>query len=257
MEGSMMRRARFAAAAAALILLVSAMPAAAHPPGPPRPAGPDRSGIQFRMGGFWLDADGGFWDDTEEVFTLDSDDFDGWMLGFTYLFSVNNHLDVGFNLDLYEETVRSGYRDWVDEFGYPILHDTQLSLVPMTADVRVNLMGRHRIRPGGRYIVQPLVYVGAGAGMVAWEYEEVGDFLDFSVTPDPEIFYDRFVDDGLALEAHVLAGVELPVGPSVNLLFETRYSLASDELGGDFSDLYERDIDLGGYSAYGGISFRF
>ena len=116
--------------------------------------------------------------------------------------------------------------------------------------------GRYRIRPGGRHILKPLFYIGVGVGLNFWEYEEVGDFLDFGFDP-PEIFGDRFVDDGVAFEAHALAGVEIPVGRATNVLFEVRFSVSEDDLAGDFAGLTETDLDLGGTSISGGMSFRF
>ncbi len=222
-----------------------------------RPPGPPQSALQGRLGYFFLDdGDDGFWEDTESVFTLDASDFEDFSLGFSYVYSVGNKLEVGFNIDIFEEIVRSEYRDFVDQGGFPILHDSSLSLVPTTVDVRFLPIGRYRVRPGGRHIVQPTFYFGAGAGLVFWNYEERGDFLDFDFDP-PVIFGGLFRDDGIALEVHGLAGVEIPVSPGNYLMFEGRYSFAEDKLGGDFSDLPERDLQLGGLAISGGLSFRF
>jgi hypothetical protein len=243
-------------AAATLLLPALAPPVTAHPPRPPRSPQPPESGFQIRFGAFMPSGDSDFWEDTEDVFTLDVSDFDDFMLGLTYVRPVSNEVEIGLNVDFYEETVRSEYRGFVDEDGFAILHDTELSLIPLTADVRFIPGGRYRIRPGGRKIVKPVFYLGAGVGLTFWEYEEYGDFLDFTFDP-PEIFLDRFVDDGVAFEAHVLAGVEIPVSRMTNLLLETRYSASEDDLGGDFGGLPGTDLDLGGSSIYGGLSFRF
>jgi len=248
-----MKRAAISTTVVLTLLASTASVTAApwHPPGPPE------SALQGRLGYFFLDDRGdGFWEDTESVFTLDASDFEDFSLGFSYVQSLGNKLEVGFNVDFFEETVRSEYRDFVDQSGFPILHDSILSLVPLTVDLRFLPIGRYRVRPGGRHIVQPTFYFGVGAGLVFWDYEERGDFLDFTFDP-PVIFGDHFSDDGVALEVHGLAGVEIPVGPRTNLLFEGRYSFAEDDLGGDFSDLPERDIHLGGGAVYGGLSFRF
>ena len=248
-----MKRAAISTTVALILLASTASVATA----PWRPPGPPERALQGRLGYFFLDdGDDGFWEDTESVFTLDASDFEDFGLGFSYVHSVRNKLEVGFNVDIFEETVRSEYREFVDQGGFPILHDSSLSLVPMTVDVRFLPIGRYRLRPGGRHIVQPTFYFGAGAGLVFWDYEERGDFLDFTFDP-PVIFLDRFSDDGVALEVHGLAGVEIPVGPRTNLLFEGRYSFAEDDLGGDFSDLPEREISLGGLGIYGGLSLRF
>lgn len=247
-----MRRA--AISTTLLILLVSTTSVATAQWGPP---GPPRNEFQVRFGYFWLDdyRDDGFWADTESVFTVSASDFRDFSFGLTYVRSLQNWLELGFNMDFFDKTVRSAERDFVDEGGRSILHDSELSLVPLTADVRFYPLGRYRIRPGGRYILQSTFYLGVGGGLLFWDYEERGDFVDKG--PDPRIFGALFRDDGIALEVHGLAGVEIPVSPSTYLMFEGRYSFAEDKLGGDFSDLPERDIHLGGAAIHGGFSFRF
>jgi len=232
-------------------VLFPAVPAAAQPG-----RGAPEDAFQIRMGMFLPTGDSDFWDATEDVFTISTSDLDDFVLGFTFLRSVSNEVELGFNLDFYEGSQRSQYRDWVDSLGFPILHDTDLEVIPLTVDVRFIPGGRYRMRPGGRQIVKPLFYVGLGGGLAFWDYEEVGDFLDFSFDP-PEIFPARFTDDGVAFEFHGLAGAEIPIGRATNLLFEARYSIAEDDLGGDFGDLAETNIDLGGTSFFGGVSFRF
>ena len=209
--------------------------------------------FQVRMGGFFPDGDSNFWDETEARFTLDSSDFEDFVLGLTLLSALGNYLEVGFNVDFYETTVLSAEREFVDNFGNEILHDTHLETVPMTVDLRFLPGGRYRIRgPQGRQVLKPVFYIGGGLGLTYWEYEEVGDFVDDATL---SIFFERFVDDGVAFEAHALAGLELPFGRSLALLFEGRYSWADDDLGGDFAGFGE--LDLSGPSVFVGGSFRF
>jgi hypothetical protein len=172
--------------------------------------------------------------------------------------ALSNNVEIGGNIDFYEETVLSAYRDYEDILGFPIYHDTQLDMVPITVDLRLIPGGRYRMRPGGRRVVKPVFYVGAGAGMNLWEYEEVGDFVVFDALGNPvDIVFDAFQDDGVAYEIHALAGAEIPLSPSASLLFEGRHSWSDDTLGEDFADLIQRDLDLGGYSFFGGFGFRF
>ena len=90
--------------------------------------------------------------------------------------------------------------------------------------------------------------------MTFYDYEEVGDFIDFS-HPDLPIVYDSFGDSGTALETHVLAGVELPFGRNWAMIFEAKYSWAEAELGGGFAEM--GSIELGGPSGYVGMAVRF
>lgn len=216
----------------------------------------DQRSVQFRLGLFQPDGESDFWDATSDTFTLSPSDFDDVTVGFSYVRGVAEQMEVGFNVDFYERRERSDYRDFVDIDGFPILHDTELAIVPLTVDFRFVPGGRYRERPGGRRLPKPLFYVGAGAGLTFWDYEEIGDFLDFTFDP-PEIFFDRFHDDGVALELHLLAGVEVPISRRTNFLAEARLTHSDDELGGDFAGLPEREIDLGGSSIFGGVSFAF
>ena len=216
------------------------------------------SAVQFRVGGYFPVGGGEFWDETEEVFTVDISDFDEVMVGFSYVTSINNNFEIGFNIDFYDERVDSTYRgSIVNEFDLPshIFHTSSLELVPVTVDFRLLPFGRYKIRgPQGRRVLKPVFYVGGGAGVLLWDYEEIGDFLDFTFDP-AVLFFDRFKDDGAAFEVHALAGLEIPMSPRFNLLVEGRYSWADDDLDDGFAGL--GNIELGGVSAFIGGSFRF
>jgi hypothetical protein len=212
--------------------------------------------FQFRLGGFFPSGGGDFWRESEQVFTLDTSDFQGFIFGMSYVADLNNYIDLGVNVDFYGQTVTSSYRAWADQNGIPFLHDSELTEVPLTVDVRFLPIGRfaERGKRGQYKVARPVPYLGLGIGMNFWEYEETGDFLDFTYEP-PVPFLASFHDDGVAFEWHALAGVEIPLSPFGSLLFEGRYSWCKATLSQDFSGL--GDIDLGGGSIYGGFGFRF
>jgi hypothetical protein len=244
-------------AAAALSTAAAISPLLAYPPGRrPGPPPPPSSAFQFRLGYFMPHGDSNFWSETEQVFTLDADDFDDFSFGFSYVWQVRNGVELGVNFDLFEDTVLSEVRGFVDEDGFPILHDTELAVFPLTFDVRFVPGGRHRMRPGGYHAPKTVFYFGAGAGFTFWEYHEYGDFVDFS-SPPFAVIYGDFYDEGEAFEVHGLAGAEIPLSRMTNLLFEGRYSLSEDDLGGGFGDLQNRELDLGGLGLYAGFAFRF
>lgn len=224
-------------------------PAAAQAPG-------SDSAVQFRLGGFFPSGSGGLWDSNEQTFTLDASDFNDVAFGFSFVTAMSNHLELGFNVDFYDATVRSAYRDFTDQDGFAILHDTRLETTPATVDLRFLPVGRYAVRgqAGQRRVRHPVPYFGAGVGFNYWKYQETGDFVTFDVDP-PEVVFDRFVEDGIAFEAHVLAGLELPMSPNWNFLFEGRYSWTDDTPDGDFAGI--GDLDLGGISAFVGVAFRF
>ena len=124
------------AAAMLTVALVLAAPAHAAGRG-------DDSAFQFRVGWFAPSGNSDFWDANEAAFTLDSSDFNDATVGVGYAGSINNHLEYGVGLDFYQHTQQSADRAYTDQYGYAILHDTTLTLTPLTADLRV--------LPGGRY----------------------------------------------------------------------------------------------------------
>jgi hypothetical protein len=167
---------------------------------------------------------------------------------------MSRRFELGWNIDFSEGTDVTRYRDVVDTDGFPIFHDTRLRRAPISVDLRF-LPGGRAVRRGsrGQYAARrPIPYLGAGVGANFWRYEEVGDFVDFGTD---EIFRDRFVDEGVAAETHLMAGLELPVGPLWSLTFEGRYSWSDDELSDDFEGLGK--IVMDGGSAFVGLTYRF
>lgn len=234
----------------AALLVVPALPARAQSPGG------GGGSVKFRLGGFLPTGHSEFWDVTEQVFTLSTGDLNGAMLGGSYVASLSNHVEIGFNLDWYESTARSAQRGYEDDFGNPILHDTSLRLIPLTVDVRFLPGGRYATRGSrGQYKVRkPVPYLGLGVGANFWTYEEVGDFVDANSLI---IFFDRLEDSGTALEVHAMGGVEFPVSPAWSLLGEARYSWSEATPGGAFTSLQQGKLDLSGWSLFFGGSFQF
>lgn len=245
-----MRRSRLLALGL-LLLLAPALPARAQ-------SGGSQESMKFRFGAFFPQGSSEFWDVNEQVFTIDSSDFDDFMFGASYVTALSNHMELGFNADFYDAGVRSAYRNFVDQNNNPILHDTWLRLAPFTMDVRFLPGGRYAVRGehGDRRVLKPVFYLGVGAGVNYWRYEEAGDFVGGPIT-NLTIAYDRLTDDGFAPEAHALAGVEFPVGPAWSFGFEGRYSWSEATPGGQFSSLDQGKLDLSGVAVFGGFSVQF
>jgi hypothetical protein len=231
---------------------------AAGPAHAQRPlAAEPQASFQVRLGAFFLSGDRSFWKETEALFTFDSSDLDDAFIGASYVTAISNRVEIGFHVDYFTGSARSADRFFVDEFGDPILHDSKLRLLPVSVDVRVLPAGRYAVRGRrGQYAVRrPAAYVGAGAGLSFWRYEEIGDFVDETASP-PVIVFSRFRDEGTALAIHVLAGVEFPLSARAGVLLEGRYTWADDTISGDFGP-DAGEIDLGGASLGAGLSFRF
>jgi opacity protein-like surface antigen len=239
---------RISLAVSLLTVLVLAAPARAGSRG-------TDGAFNFRLGGFFPSGDSAFWKANEQAFTLDHSDFNGAIGGVGYLASINNYLEFGVGVDLYSETQRSADRNFTDQSGNPIFHDTRLSLAPVTVDVRFLPAGRYKQtgREGRYHVRRPVPYLGAGVGLDYWQYEETGDF----VASDNSIVFDRSQTSGLDFEKHVMAGIEFPVAPNWNLTFEARQSWAKATPGGPFTTINPGSLDLGGTMVFVGGSIRF
>lgn len=228
------------------------------------PPAPGQSGIEFRGGGFFPAGHSNFWDANKDFFTLDHSDLNGLIGTLGYVSAINNYVEFDIDAAVYYAADRSSDRDFTDSLGNEIFHDTRLFTSPITVSLRVLPAGRYAKRgEGGRhYVRRPVPYLGAGIGMVYWQYEEEGDFV-FDSPLGPVVDYDRFKDTGVEFETHVKAGIEFPVGPTWNLTLEVRRSWAEATLDEGFPSMalaptpVPRDLDLGGVSVLFGASLRF
>jgi hypothetical protein len=250
-------RRLIATAAIAAASLLALNTSSAAPPG--------RDGaFNFRFGAFVPTGNIDFWQENEKKFTLDHSDFNAGIGGVGYTASIGNYVEFDVNADYYNKSIRSAHREFVDENGDLILHDSRLSILPVTVGFRVLPAGRYARRgaEGRRYVRRPVPYFGAGIGMAYWEYEEMGDFV-FDDPTGPTIFFDRLKDSGLEFEKHVLVGIEFPVAPEWNITLEVRKSWAEATPSDAFPSLTSSPpdpggkLDLGGASAYVGASLRF
>jgi outer membrane protein W len=246
-EGEHMRRLLAAATFAAASLLTIG-PVAAEPPG--------REGaFNFYFGGFFPKGGGDFWDANEAAFTLDHSDFNGPAGGIGYTASINNYIEFNFDGGWYGRSNTSADRNFTDQNGFAILHDTRLSIFPLTVSFRVLPAGRfgRRGTDGTHYVRRPVPYLGVGIGGEYWQYEEEGDF----VASDLSVVYDRLTATGFTFEKHAMVGIEFPVAPAWNITFEVRQSWAEATPGGAFAVVNPGRLDLGGTSVMLGGSFRF
>jgi hypothetical protein len=231
----MARRTAFSIAVT--LLLVGGFVGTARAQGPPPPF--PKNAFQLRLGYFAPQGGGASWDSLDERYGLSASDFGGGAWGLGFLGGVSPYLEVGINVDWYQSTVSSADPYYVDEYGYPILHDTTVRQAPLGVDLR--------LLPGGRRPGRPVFYLGAGAGIDFWEYQEVGDFVD-EYDPTLPIYFGSFGESGQSLEGRVLAGLEFPVSPWVNLTFDGRYTFSDDD-----PATVERD----GLWMFAGVAFRF
>ena len=192
-------------------------------------------------------------DFTREQLTVDKSDFNALSFGGELAARVSERFDIALNGEFEKSDTRSEFRDWVDQDDLPIEQSTSFTRVPFTLGVKAYVMERGRRIGQFAWIPRKLnAYVGAGGGIVWYEFEQVGDFVDFDTE---EIFFEDFTSAGASPLGYLAAGVDYSLGPRWLVTTEARYTLAKAEMDRDFVGF--DDIDLSGLRAAVGISVRF
>jgi len=127
--------------------------------------------------------------------------------------------------------------------GTDITQDIRLRTIPITATIRFVPTGR-------RARVQP--YIGAGVGVIPWDYSEKGDFAD----PAYDVFSWEYKDSGTAVGPVIFGGVRIPVSRAFAIGGEIRWQQADSELDPDVGFQGTR-LDLGGFTYTANFVVRF
>jgi hypothetical protein len=184
---------------------------------------------------------------------VERSDFRSVVLQGEFAVRASEKLDVALDVAWMSDETASESRDFIGTDNLPIEQTTHFSRIPVTLGVKYYL--KERGRSLGRFAWVPArwaPYLGAAAGAVHYSFEQRGEFVDYQTL---DIFRDTYLSEGWAPTAHVLAGAELTIVPRVALTGEARYTWAKSKLGRDFVDF--DDIDLAGFQAMAGLSFRF
>ena len=209
--------------------------------------------ISMRLGYAGANAGSDVFDFAREELTLDQRDFSGGLFGVEVAFRTSERLDIVAAFANSSSTTRSEFRDWVGEDDLPIEQETTFTRRPFTVSARYYLADRGRSVSRFAWIPNRLTpYVGAGVGVMWYEFLQDGDFVDFQ---DLAIFNTRFLSDGTSMMGQALGGFEFSVSPRVVANVEGRYEWASAELGQDFVEF--DDIDLSGFQVSVGLGIRF
>ena len=171
------------------------------------PASALDTGLTLRGGAFFPRADSNRFSDDAELFArekspntgLQKKDWIGGYGGIEFNVRAVRNLEVAFHVDGYGrqlETVDLGYER---QDGRPIRQRLELAIVPMGVTVRLIPTSRHaRFAP----------YLGVGADLFFWSYEERGDFTDYQ-DPTHPVFSDHFKSSGVTPGVHVTGGVRV------------------------------------------------
>ena len=188
--------------------------------------------------------------------TLDRSDFDASSFGVEFAVRATERLDIGLDLRFSMSDVRSEMRKWLED-GFPIEQTTIFMRIPVTVSARYYLRDRGRAISRFAWIPAKWTpFVGAGAGLAWYTFEQTGDFVD-TTTCDPtgcDIVNLTIESKGAGPTAHLLAGVDISISPRFLWTLEGRYAVghATTDYSFDYGNL-----DLGGFQATVGIAVRF
>ncbi len=192
-------------------------------------------------------------DFTRQQLTVDRTDFASLVWGGEVAVRATERLDVVLGFDVASRGVRSEFRDWVGTDDLPIRQESRFLRVPVTIGVKGYLFERGRRL--GRFAWIPArwsPYLGTAVGWIWYEFEQSGEFVDFETL---DIFTDTFRSADRTGTVQVLAGADVSLGPRLVLTAEGRYGWARAPMSSDFVGF--DDIDLAGFQATIGLSFRF
>ena len=251
-SGHILRR-RGAPALGALVVVVVATGSAGAQQRPDFLFG--RPGHSIAIRGQWNQAraEGELFDFTTDQLTLERSDFNAPGMTVDVGFAVTPRLDLRTGVDFTSAFARSEFREFTDIDDLPIEQDTTLRQVDIVGSVEFAITPRGRAIGQYSYIPSPVVpYVGGGGGFLWYQFEQIGDFVDFT---DLAIFGARFESSGWTPSAHAFGGVDVRVTPNIFITGEARYVWADAELKRDFSRF--DPIDLTGLRIGAGVRFVF
>ena len=212
-----------------------------------------RGSVGVRGGWLFERADSDLFTFVQEQLTVEPNAFDAPTLAVDVGVAVAPRTEAVFGVEFGGGTVRSEYRDLVDNDRLPITQATRLRQTNLSASVKLALTPRGQEVGSLAWVPSPATpYVGAGVGALWYEFHQTGDFVDFL---DLSVFSDTFQSNGWAPSAHVFAGVDVKLARRVFLTGEGRYLWSQAELGPDFSSF--QPIDLTGFKLTVGINYLF
>ncbi|MFW6198735.1 MAG: outer membrane beta-barrel protein [Acidobacteriota bacterium] len=204
-------------------------------------------------GGYALPgAESDIFDFTTTDLTADRSDFGSLAFGGRLGIRVNEHLDIALDLGHSRAEADTEYREWVDLEDRPIEQTTTFSRTPATLNLEVHPWERGRSI--GRFVWIPRrlsPYVGAGAGLMWYDFTMRGDFVDFETQ---DIFRSTFESTDRTLAGQVFAGLDVSISPRFLLDVQVQHVWASTEMDRDFEDV--DPIDLSGFQTTVGIAVR-
>jgi hypothetical protein len=209
--------------------------------------------VELRLGRSGASASGEIYRHMIDNFTLEQGDFAATSLSGDAAFRASSAVDVVLGLGYATSRAASESRDYVDTDDQPILQQTRLTRMPVTAGARVYPLSRGQAI--GRYAWVPArftPYLGAGAGLMHYRLAQTGDFVNYQ---DLSIFHDLLESTGNTAMAYGEAGAAYWLNQRIGFAGGARYTYAKAGMRRDFEGF--DDIDLSGLQASAGFAVRF
>lgn len=243
-----------------VVVLVLAARAAFAQGAPARPTpdflfGAPRGSVGVR--GSWVFARAGsdIFDFVRRELTVDDGAFDAPGLAADLAIAVTPYVDAVAGFAFSQASVPSEYRRFVDNNRRPIEQTTRLRTADVSGSIRLALVPKGVAISRLAWIprrVSP--YVGAGGGLLWYDFTQAGDFVDVRTT-NLAVFSDIITSRGWTPSAHAMAGVDVRVRRRMFVTVEGRYLWAAARLERGFEGF--DPIDLAGLRMSAGINVLF
>jgi opacity protein-like surface antigen len=214
--------------------------------------------VTFGIRGGYSSATAGsdVFDDVTRQLTLSKSEFGSLAIGADIGFRITSKLDLTLDAGFSRSSHKSEFRDFVDNNNLPIEQTTTFVRVPLTANLKLHLAPSGRSIGSLAWIPNRFVpYVGAGVGVMRYQFRQAGDFVDFNTNAVFNTTLDNTPDGPhWAFVQQVMAGTEYNFSPMFGLTLDARYLHGRGDLGAAFSG-YDK-IDLSGVSGSVGLALR-
>ena len=242
------------AIALVLALLVSSPPGAGAQPSPDFLFGSPKGMIGVRSGWVFARADSALFSFVQEHLTIDRKDFNAPAIGVDVEIAMAPRVSAIAGFDFARASKDSEYRDFVDNQRLPITQTTRLSELNLSGSVKFALTPRGREISSRAFIPAAATpYVGAGAGILKYEFLQFGDFIDVN-TVNLDIFPATLRSSSWTPSAHIFGGVDVRVWHRMYISGEARYVWADATPNNDFAG---KPLHLAGLKTTAGIHYLF
>lgn len=196
--------------------------------------------INFKLGIFSPSLESDLWETNLENLSFTKEDFSDLYYGVEYENFVGNFLSLSIEGGTFSKTIYSAYSDYVYDDNSPVNQNMFLRISSLELGFKLYPIGFKRVF---------IPFVGVGAGIYSWRYEQWGDFIDFEYGTIQEGYADTVT---ITPGFNIKGGLILRFRRNIGVSFESKYQY----LKGTLSSLFEGfgKLDLSGLTYSLGIN---